>query len=204
MNQFTSLGTNLVIVFPGRSDTAGVAGRMFLGQTPRDLTLDDALALTRGRGVHSVAPLAVGSALISFGKTKVLCTASLEEGVPRWLHGSGRNKPPQAGWAAKSGMFAASLAATGYSCSLRTLDAPRGLFDAHAWQDGWSRAAILDGLGDEWRMLGLAIKLYPCGAMIQGIAECVDELVARHEIAPDEILGGGEKAAGRPSVERPM
>ena len=27
MNQFTSLGTNLVIVFPGRSDTAGVAGR---------------------------------------------------------------------------------------------------------------------------------------------------------------------------------
>ena len=33
---------------------------------------------------------ASGSALISFGKTKVLCTASLEEGVPRWLAGSGR------------------------------------------------------------------------------------------------------------------
>jgi ribonuclease PH len=33
---------------------------------------------------------ASGSALITFGKTKVLCTASLEEGVPRWLHGSGR------------------------------------------------------------------------------------------------------------------
>jgi len=31
-----------------------------------------------------------GSALISFGKTRVLCTASLEEGVPRWLAGSGR------------------------------------------------------------------------------------------------------------------
>ena len=67
MNQFSSLGTNLVIVFPGRSDTAGVAGRLFMGQTPRDLTLDDALALTRGRSVHSVAPLAVGSALVSFG-----------------------------------------------------------------------------------------------------------------------------------------
>lgn len=67
MNQFSSLGTNLVIVFPGRSDTAGVAGRMLLGQTPRDLTLEDALALTRSRGVQSVAPLAVGSALISFG-----------------------------------------------------------------------------------------------------------------------------------------
>jgi ribonuclease PH len=31
-----------------------------------------------------------GSALISFGKTRVLCTATLEEGVPRWLGGSGR------------------------------------------------------------------------------------------------------------------
>jgi ribonuclease PH len=33
---------------------------------------------------------ASGSALISFGRTKVLCTASLEEGVPRWLSGNGR------------------------------------------------------------------------------------------------------------------
>ena len=33
---------------------------------------------------------ASGSALISFGKTKVLCTASLEDGVPRWLSGGGR------------------------------------------------------------------------------------------------------------------
>jgi ribonuclease PH len=31
-----------------------------------------------------------GSALISCGKTKVLCTASLEESVPRWLVGRGR------------------------------------------------------------------------------------------------------------------
>jgi ribonuclease PH len=33
---------------------------------------------------------ASGSALISFGKTRVLCTASLEDGVPRWLYGNGR------------------------------------------------------------------------------------------------------------------
>ena len=31
-----------------------------------------------------------GSAVISAGKTKVLCTASIEEGVPRWLVGGGR------------------------------------------------------------------------------------------------------------------
>jgi ribonuclease PH len=33
---------------------------------------------------------ASGSALISFGRTRVLCTASLEDGVPRWLSGNGR------------------------------------------------------------------------------------------------------------------
>ena len=44
-----------------------------------------------------------GSVLISFGKTRVLCTASIEEGVPRWLAGSGR------GWmTAEYGMLPAS------------------------------------------------------------------------------------------------
>ena len=31
-----------------------------------------------------------GSVLYSQGKTKVLCTASIEDGVPRWLVGKGR------------------------------------------------------------------------------------------------------------------
>jgi ribonuclease PH len=30
-----------------------------------------------------------GSALFGCGRTRVLCTASIEEGVPRWLHGRG-------------------------------------------------------------------------------------------------------------------
>ena len=33
---------------------------------------------------------AEGSALISFGRTKVLCTASFTNGVPRWLTGKGK------------------------------------------------------------------------------------------------------------------
>jgi ribonuclease PH len=46
---------------------------------------------------------AAGSVLISFGGTRVLCTASVDEGVPRWLAGSGR------GWlTAEYGMLPAS------------------------------------------------------------------------------------------------
>src|SRR5207237_560620 len=38
---------------------------------------------------RGVAPYAEGSCLISFGATRVLCTASVEEGVPAWKRGSG-------------------------------------------------------------------------------------------------------------------
>jgi ribonuclease PH len=33
---------------------------------------------------------AAGSVLVAFGRTRVLCTASIDEDVPRWLRGSGR------------------------------------------------------------------------------------------------------------------
>ena len=46
---------------------------------------------------------AAGSVLISFGGTRVLCTASVDDGVPRWLAGTGR------GWlTAEYGMLPAS------------------------------------------------------------------------------------------------
>jgi ribonuclease PH len=46
---------------------------------------------------------ATGSALIAVGETKVICTASVQDGVPRWLSGRGR------GWlTAEYGMLPAS------------------------------------------------------------------------------------------------
>jgi ribonuclease PH len=34
--------------------------------------------------------MAAGSCLVSFGRTRVLCTASIDEDVPRWMRGSGK------------------------------------------------------------------------------------------------------------------
>ena len=36
VDQFSSLGTNLVIVLPGRTETAGIRPGMLLGQIPRE------------------------------------------------------------------------------------------------------------------------------------------------------------------------
>ena len=47
---------------------------------------DELRAITLER---AVAPYAEGSCLVSFGATKVLCTASIEEGVPGWRRGRG-------------------------------------------------------------------------------------------------------------------
>src|ERR671929_410957 len=52
------------------------------GRTPGQLR---PISITRGWSKQ-----AEGSALIEFGNTRVLCTASVTEGVPRWLKGEGR------------------------------------------------------------------------------------------------------------------
>jgi len=40
--------------------------------------------------VRDFTDFALGSTLVDFGRTRVLCTASLEERVPQWLRGTGR------------------------------------------------------------------------------------------------------------------
>ena len=67
MNEFAALGSNLVIVLPGRSQTGGFNPGNAITNTPRDLTIDDAQALQRAGSVTRVAPLAVGTSEISFG-----------------------------------------------------------------------------------------------------------------------------------------
>jgi putative ABC transport system permease protein len=67
LNQFSSIGSNLVIVLPGRSQTGGFNPGNAITSTPRDLTIDDAQALRRASAVHRVAPLAVGTSEISVG-----------------------------------------------------------------------------------------------------------------------------------------
>ena len=70
------------------------------------------LQRSHGRGPDQLRPTEIepgfvrtasGSALISMGETRVICTASVEPSVPRWLAGSGR------GWVtAEYGMLPAS------------------------------------------------------------------------------------------------
>jgi putative ABC transport system permease protein len=63
--EFTSLGTHLLIAIPGRSETTGGPPPL-LGETPRDLTIEDALALKRSSAIRRIAPVALGSAPVAW------------------------------------------------------------------------------------------------------------------------------------------
>jgi ribonuclease PH len=105
-----------------------------------------------GRSADQLRPVGIepgfvrsadGSALISMGGTRVICTASLVDGVPNWREGSGR------GWlTAEYGMLPAS---TGVR---RTRDSTRGRPDGRTVEIqrliGRSARAVidLDGLGE--------------------------------------------------------
>ena len=65
IGQFQGLGSNLLIVLPGRSETTGGAPPL-IGTTPRDLTLDDALALQRSPAIKEVAPIILGAAPVAY------------------------------------------------------------------------------------------------------------------------------------------
>lgn len=65
VDEFSSIGTNLVIVLPGRSETRGFNPANLITSTPRDLTVDDATALLRIPGAQLVSPLVIATTEIN-------------------------------------------------------------------------------------------------------------------------------------------
>jgi putative ABC transport system permease protein len=65
VNEFSAIGSNLVIVLPGRSETRGFNPANLITSTPRDLTVEDSIALLKLPGVLRTSPLVVGTTEIN-------------------------------------------------------------------------------------------------------------------------------------------
>jgi putative ABC transport system permease protein len=96
--EFASLGTNLLIMLPGRSDTAGAGLQgMLIGETGRDLTLDDTIAINRSAYVDRVAPLVIGGGAVSWRsrerETTVIGANAAFKDIQSWELRSGRFLP---------------------------------------------------------------------------------------------------------------
>lgn len=94
--EFTQLGTNIIAILPGRSETTGGAPPL-MGETPRDLTVDDALALLRSPLIKNVAPVMLGSAPVSHGglerEVTVIGTTSAMKDIRQLSMAKGRFLP---------------------------------------------------------------------------------------------------------------
>ena len=96
--QFTSLGTHLLIILPGKTETsgAGVTG-VLMGETPRDLTLQDAIALHRSVHVEKVTPIILGSGTASWRQRQreitVIGTTAEMLDIQSWRIGLGQFLP---------------------------------------------------------------------------------------------------------------
>lgn len=97
--EFESLGTNLIVILPGRAETVGGSAALASGRTARDLTIEDAMALQRIRGIEYVSPLnLVEGEVSSRGRRRdVPISGSSSELQYIWglSMASGRFLPPQ-------------------------------------------------------------------------------------------------------------
>lgn len=84
--------------------------------------------------------------------------------------------------AARSGLYSAFLAANGLRTGTRGLDGPYGLTQVFGAVDP---EAILDGLGERYELLDIAIKPYPCGVVIHPVIDAGLSVFGR--IVPDDI-----------------
>ncbi len=62
VDQFSQIGTNVVAIHPGKTETRGMPG--MAGGTTHKLTIDDAVAVQRLPGVEKVVPMAMGQARV--------------------------------------------------------------------------------------------------------------------------------------------
>jgi putative ABC transport system permease protein len=100
IGEFSSLGTNLVIVLPGKSETTGMPPA--IGGAAHDLTLEDAEAVRRRvPEAVRVAPLAIGSATARVGERSremtIVGTTSEWLAMRRMTMQLGRHLPSGAG-----------------------------------------------------------------------------------------------------------
>ena len=97
--QFAALGTHLLIVLPGRAETTGTGIQgMLVGETARELTLDDTIAIGRSPRISRVTPVVPGAGTASWRSRErditVLGTSAPMLEIQHWVMQVGRFLPP--------------------------------------------------------------------------------------------------------------
>lgn len=123
---------------------------------------------------------------------------SMAAGSLEFLESGAWTKRMHPGWAAGAGLVAASLAAEGFTGPERVYEGRFGLYRSHLGADwGGDPFSALDGLGEQWEMLRIALKPFAACHFTHAFADAALAL-RRDGLRPDEIarveclIGAGE------------
>ncbi len=87
--------------------------------------------------------------------------------------------------ATQSGVFAALLAAKGYTGPEHVLDGKEGF--SHVFDSEWKWNVLTDGLGTSWRILQCGMKFFPTEALTHAPISATLDLVTANDLAPSDI-----------------
>ncbi len=87
---------------------------------------------------------------------------------------------------AVSGLLAATMAGQGFRSSEDVLThADGGIFSAYS--DGGDAALVLAGLGEEWELERISMRLWPAASSIQSAVSAIFDLIEEHDLRPDQV-----------------
>lgn len=112
-------------------------------------------------------------------------TSGLLECIPS---GSGA-KRLHAGWAGLCGVVAAQLAQVGYTGPQTVFEGKLGVYNSFLRGEELDLDAIFKGLGDQWEILNVRPKLYPCCHYLQAFIDTAAVLRRTHRVTPADIAG---------------
>ncbi|MGA2991084.1 MAG: MmgE/PrpD family protein [Candidatus Korobacteraceae bacterium] len=87
--------------------------------------------------------------------------------------------------ATESGVFAALLAAQGYTGPEHVIDGKEGL--AHTFGPEWKLNLLTEGLGKSWRITQCGMKFFPTEALTHAPISAVLDLIAENDLKPEQV-----------------
>ena len=113
-------------------------------------------------------------------------TGSQASGVAEYLTNSSSSKCFHAGWAAQSGIIAASLAKGGMTGPETIFEGRYSLYHTHGIEAQAQPNQVAQGLGEVWEFLNVSIKPYPVCHFAHATVDCGRKLLKRG-ISADDI-----------------
>jgi 2-methylcitrate dehydratase PrpD len=172
-----------------------VASRVGLSLDPMRVTTGGPIAQAWGLGFDQFGATAGAAKILDLAETPALNALGLAGYIaPVPSHnkflstprGGGMAKYGSAGWTAQGGVTAALLADLGYQGDRTILDGEFG-FWAMTGSKRFDSQAIVAGLNENWKILRVMYKRWPCAGNLQAPLGALTKLVAEHDLKPGEI-----------------